>query len=304
MYRYSAFKLNISSELYFPELLTDANYHNALSPQNEILIKFAPINPQGLTQSITSSLFHQAKPKELWLQIPKVGRFLILNGNEIHVDPVSDAQEASIRAFILGSCFGSLLMQRNLFLLHANAIKIDNYCIAFAGYSGIGKSTLAMAFFKRGLQILADDVCAINEQCQIVPSFPQLKLWADVVNEFNIDINGLKRIRPSIKKFAVPLGSQFYAETLPLKIIYFLNSQNHNTFNLVEVYGMHKLKLLYANIYRSEFLQGLGKAATYFTQASAIINKLPLINIYRPELGFKINELVSIIETDLISRGL
>lgn len=50
---------------------------------------------------------------------------------------------------------------------------------------------------------------------EVQPSFPQIKLWSDSAIHLNIDTQFLRRIRPTMEKFAVPLGKQFYKELLP-----------------------------------------------------------------------------------------
>ena len=47
---------------------------------------------------------------------------------------------------------------------------------------------MAASLAKRGYSILADDVCAINADGEILPSFPQIKLWADAAKQLSYSI--------------------------------------------------------------------------------------------------------------------
>lgn len=299
MYTYYAFALSIRSELVFPELLPCSN--RALP---DLTIKWGEVCPSGLDfPNQSKGLFFQATEAALWLNVPNVARFLITHGNQILIDPVAGVDEDSIRVFILGSCMGALLMQRNLFLLHGNAIKVGEHCISFVGHSGAGKSTLSGAFFKRGYSILADDVCAVNAAGQVVPSFPQIKLWFDAAKHLNIDTQALRKIRPLIEKFAVPLAQQFHPDALPLRMVYLLHPHNKDEFKFTTITGMEKLQPLRMNTFRKSYLKGLDKERSHFKQCAQIGSQIGVVRINRPNDGYKLDELVSLIEQDLTTRG-
>jgi hypothetical protein len=301
MYYFNAFKLTIQSELYFPELTAISE---SASSNNDILIKYGEVNPTGILNAKTTKLFYQANERQFWLHVPEIGYFLVEDGNQITIDPVSGIDEDSIRLFLLGSCMGALLMQRNLFLLHANAVKIGDNCISFAGQSGAGKSTLAAAFWKRGYSILADDICAVNTDGEVISSFPQMKVWADTAKQLNINTDPLRKIRPNIEKFAVALGDQFHHQALPLKVIYLLKNHTKDEFIVKSYTGMQKLQPLKNNTYREQYLEGLGKNKSNLTNLGRIASKTALVSITRPSAGFKLDELVELIEHDLLQRGL
>lgn len=301
MHYYQAFKLPIQSELEFPELL------NTTKPRDfdaAVTIKLGEVKQDGLSSAAACGLYYQAKEAELWLNIPNIARFLVRNGNEIIIHPTEKIDEASLRVFVLGSCMGALLMQRNLFLLHGNAIKIGDGGVAFVGKSGAGKSTLSAAFFKQGYPILADDICAINTQGEIAPSFPQIKLWQDAALALGIETSSLRKIRPSIEKFGVPLTGQFHSESLPLKVIYILHPHNKDEFHFETIAGASKLPPIKNNTYRRTYVKGLKKEKIYFLQSAHIANRTDIVKISRPSEGFKLTELTDLIKQDLRARGL
>ena len=301
MQYYSAFQLVIQSELYFPELLPLAGSSDC---KFDVSIKIGKVDRQGIPNPLYHGLLYQVNEVCFWLTVPDVARFLISGGNSIIVEPFAGVDEDSIRVFILGSCMGALLMQRNLFLLHGNAIKVGSNCISFAGNSGVGKSTLSAAFFKRGYSILADDVCAVDSIGHVLPSFPQIKLWLDASTHLKIETEALRKIRPNIDKFAVPLGTQFHSDPLTLKVVYILQSHNKDDFKFSTISGMNKLKPLQNNTYRRAYLKGMGKEKAYFNQCGTLSNQIHLVNIVRPQHGFKLDKLVNLIEADIHARGL
>ena len=300
MYFYHAFQLNIQSALKLPELLSCTNNSNI---KFDVIIQFETVSKTGLSEAITKGAFYQSNSNELWLDVPNVARYLISDGNRIHIDPYEHADEDSIRVFLLGSGMGALLMQRDLFLLHANAIKMGDACVSFSGNSGAGKSTLSAAFMHRGYSVLADDVCAINQAGQVMPSFPQVKLWADSSQKLEIKTDTLRRIRPNIEKFAVPLEQQFYTQNLPLKVLYILNSHNQDTFEFETIEGMHKMLPLKNNTYRHQYLKGLGKTKKHLKHVGSLASQVDVVRITRPKTGFQLDKLVDLIQADLLERG-
>lgn len=298
MYSYCAFQLSIQSEMMFPELLP-----SQIFSEPQVSITFGAVSPQGLGLSALQEGYHQATARELWLNVPHVARFLITHGTHITVDPVAGIDEDSLRVFLLGSCMGALLQQRYLFLLHGNAIKIGDHCISFVGPSGAGKSTLAAAFLRRGYLILADDICALTEKGHILPSFPQLKLWFDAATKLGIETKMLRKIRPDIEKFALPLESHFYQSTLPLKVIYSLHTHCQKEWTVENIVGFQKVQILQNNTYRKAYLQGVAPER-YFSQCTHLANSIDVVRVTRPHEGFQLDELVDVIEDDWQARGL
>jgi hypothetical protein len=88
--------------------------------------------------------------------------------------------------FLYGPVLLSALAQRQVFALHASAFRVggdDAPVVAVIAPSGIGKSTLARAAFRRGWERLSDDllptVAGVDSGLFVLPHFPQLKLPAD-----------------------------------------------------------------------------------------------------------------------------
>ena len=102
------------------------------------------------------------KENLVMFQIPDIATFLIQDGKTISFLPLKGYDEDIIRIYLLGTCMGSLLMQRKVYPLHGSAVVIDGKAYAFVGESGAGKSTLALTFLNHGYQLLSDDVIAVS----------------------------------------------------------------------------------------------------------------------------------------------
>lgn len=297
-YDYLAFGLSIRSSIYFPELpcLETKIEHP------DVTIRYTDSFEANLEEPLFSARHWQAKHDALRLDIPGVALFFITQGRTITVAPYPSSDLASIRLFILGSCIGALLMQRDYFVLHGNAIQIGQACISIVGDSGAGKSTLCAAFFKRGYSILADDVCAVHPNLEVTPSFPQIKLWKDSAAYLGIDTAHLRRIRPNTEKFALPLQTQYQTNPLPLRGIYQL-TPSEQPQQKQEVSGLQKLTLLHRNIYRRQYLRGLGKANLHQELSAKIAGQIFAMEILRPRGEFQLETLVDFIEQDLREKG-
>lgn len=303
MHHYIAFGLTIQSAFPFRELLSIPYSGNA---KYDIAIKQGHVDADGLNGSPPpQGVFYQVTSSALWLHVPDVARFLVTNGHEIIIEPLTETDDDSIRLFALGSCMGALLMQRRLFLLHGNAIKINNdQCVSFVGHSGVGKSTLSGAFFRRGYSILADDICAMTSDRWVMPSFPQIKLWADSTQQLLIDTQHLKKVMPSTEKFAVPLGSQFHPTASQLKMLYVLDTHHEDPIIIRPLIGVEKLDALQNHLYRKQYLNEQKSLYACLKQCMQIGSQIDIACITRPITGFKLEELVDAIEFDLNERGL
>jgi len=298
MSTYTAFGLSIHSDMQLPALLRSNN------KKIDIQIIRGKVNKKGLDAPEQTRLFSQLAVNELWLHVPNIAWFYVSNGNKIIVEAENGSDEQSIILYILGTCMGAIMHQRNRLVIHGNAIRVGEGCVVFAGQSGNGKSTLAAAFHQRGYSILADDLAVIDEQGKVQPSYPQIKLWHDTAKKLEIEISRLKRIRLQIDKYAYPIKDGFCTIPLPIKAIYILNNHNQDEFLFEPIKGIAKFNPLKNNTYRINHLDGLGLKKQHFKRCSQLANQIQLTRITRPNDSFELNTLVELIEADLTKKEL
>ncbi len=293
MYRYKAFGLNINSDIELPSLLeTD-------QPTIDIEIIRGEVNKNGLSTPDVIKPFSQLAKNKLWLHIPEIAWFYITDGNRIIVEPESGADMQSVRLFLLGTCMGAVMHQRNRLVIHANAIRFGDGCVIFMGNSGNGKSTLAARFHQLGYEVLTDDLAVIDDDLNVLPGYPQMKLWQDTADKLGIDTNKLKRIRLQIEKYAYPITDSFCKEPLPVKAGYVLRTHNQEEFIFEPLNGVKKFNPLKFNTYRVQHLEGLGLKSTHLKQCAKLADNINLTRITRPIQGFHLDELIEKIEADL-----
>jgi hypothetical protein len=298
---YICFGFSILSDLELPELVQNYS-HN---PLVDITIQ------QGnLTQLWSWSNSKQCfviKEKRVLFKVPETGIFLIEDGKKIIFSPEKDADEGLIRLFILGTCMGAILMQREILPLHGSAITINGKAYAFVGESGTGKSTLAAAFMKEGFPMISDDVIAVslteNYEPMVFPSYPQQKLWQDSLSKFEMELGNFKSLYARETKYSVPAHANFYNGKLPLGGIYELVKGEEENIKIQPIKGLERFHTLYRHTYRNLFLEPLGLIDWHFTTSTKLINQLPLYQIMRPTFGFTAPEIVSLI-LDTVNKEL
>lgn len=297
MHFYHYYGLTVSSDLPIPELIPLSD----IPSDSNIDVKIArgKVSLDGLPDGNMVSNSVQATARQLWLSIPDVARFLISNGNEIIYEPIGNYDADSLRLYLLGSCTGALLYQRDFLILHGNAFQVGDGCVICVGGSGAGKSTLVASMMQRGHKIISDDVCPIDDQGRAVPGMPRIKLWQDSADKLNINTKDLKRVRPGLNKFNYPLGNAFCEELLPVRAIYILDSHEVSDFKVVNIEGMKRFLPLHNNTYRLAFLNGMHKKTQHLKQCSELAKHIHVRHLYRPKNAFLLDELGDCILADL-----
>lgn len=296
----SAYGLRIASALELPELpLAEAGDVPA-----DVRIRFGVVAADGLPgEGRQLGPFLWAGPRTFWLEVPQVARYLIRNGNDICIDPAPGSDPDSLRVFLLGSGFGALLFQRGLLVLHGNAVRIGGQCMVCVGPSGAGKSTLAAAFLQRGYPVMADDVVPVDADCRALSGVPRIKLWQDAASQFGLDTGTLRRIRPGLEKFSLPVAIDADATALPVRWIYILSSSNHERdFVIRPIQGMQRFQPLRSNTYRMSYLQGMGLGGDHLGLVGRLAGRIHLAQVVRPVEGFTADALAGRILADIAAH--
>jgi len=221
-----------------------------------------------------------------FLEIPDCGRFEIVGGRRILVQPNPGVTRDQVNLYLLGSVFGMLLHQRLLLPFHCNAVEIEGSAFLFCGESGAGKSTLAAYFVERGFRLLSDDLCALHfdERGRLVvfPGAPRLKLWQDTLDAFGRSSDGLALVPWYDDKFEMPLPQDKWGEPLPVAGIFHLRTADSDLDH-----GIHRLKgleaanCITANIYRRRLADLIGAGHFYLTTTARIVEQVPVFTMNR-----------------------
>ncbi|AXQ29307.1 hypothetical protein D0B54_11665 [Solimonas sp. K1W22B-7] len=272
------FDFNIASEMACPEL--PEAWGDA-----DVQIRFGA-TPERLPQAVRSGLCLAAAPGEALLSLPGIGRFHVRDGAEIMIEPAAGIAQGHLRVFLLNLVFGLLLLQRGELVLHAAVVETDDGCIALAGESGTGKSTLAAALHARGRRVLSDEFCVVRnipgQGPSVVPGPPYLQVWADALSQLGYDPARLEPVRPGLAKHVLPLGSGHADRVLPLRGIHILSPWNGAGAESEALSGPDRMEACICNTYRSECLRPMGLAAAHFAQALKLAGEVPFLRLRTP----------------------
>lgn len=247
--------------------------------------------------------FAWAAPNYLSLNIDEIVHLVARDGKTLKYLPHEGIDEASVQLFLMGSGLGALLMQRQLLVMHGNAVEINGTCVMCVGPSGVGKSTTAAGLMQRGFRVMSDDICAINQLGQIIPGMPHIKLWQEAADGLGMGTTGLDRVRPEMEKYGVPLHDAFCEDFVPIQTIYLLTTHNSAKITCETLSARDKFMALRFNTYRLPFVAGMGLSAVHFQQVTALSQRVAVKRITRPQSGFHLDRLLDTLIADATRPG-
>ena len=300
-YNYRVYGLNINSQIKIDEFIKIENL-----TEDDIDVYFSygnmPDNICKLRLEGKSSFYSK---NSVWFHIDNVASYYIKNGNEVIVEPVENADEQQINIYLMCSCLGFIMLQREKVAIHGGVIKKNNKAIIITGNRGVGKSTLSTALRLKGYEFISDDVAAISidKKVMVNPGFPYQKLCHDVMNKMNYDKSKFKMYNcNSNKKYIIPAFDSFENKDTPLDTIIEIKVDDINEVKLIEVKGFEKLNNIMKNIYRGEFSGFMGgRTPEYISKCLYIAQNINYYQMIRPRVIFTVEEQIEILERNLLN---
>ncbi len=265
---YTAFGLNwYSNNLLIPEL----NGNNKGNIDVFINTKINNLNEKYSYLKVVN--------KEITMNIAELANFRMLNGKEVIINMINDNNKNAVRSYLLGTVMGSILVQRNYLLFHANALEKSGKVIVCMGKSGIGKSTISYILMNRGWKLLSDDLVSIDEDGMISQGIPRIKLCKDTIDAFNIDFSKLKNLHYYADKYVLDHNYiNLSSGKHKISEVYFLDRDytELNSYKNLNILNNEKEKLLYLkkNIYRPELIKGSKNEYKYFLKTTKLAKEL------------------------------
>ncbi|MDR3527387.1 MAG: hypothetical protein P4L57_08900 [Rhizomicrobium sp.] len=283
MYNYNIAGLTVSSEIVFPGAIAGGNP----SVASDVTVREAPV-PEALEEHEASGPSWAMAGCRFLLRIPDVARFLVSEGRDIAFETENGTSAEDVAIFLCGTVFGILLHQRGLIVLHASAVRVGDKAVLFCGPSGAGKSTLAAALVNRGYPLMTDDFCvvAMAGTPTVQSDGRQLKLWAQAIDNLDMEAQRGQAVRNKLEKFYVEPGKAFDTP-LSLGALYALRETRPPLESGIERPNIVDAALiLRRNAYRPLLVQRMGQKADYFHAAATIANKAGIFHLTRA-LDFK-----------------
>jgi len=292
-YRYQG--LHVFSELELPEW---AAFHSEFTCAADVEISLAKDSEKWLAEPGCASQFIDAREYRFCIQ--GIGLFQVRDGRRIAVAPQPGAKSRQIRPYVLGSAWGALCYQADIFLVHASAVRVGGEAILFCAPPGAGKSTLAAHLIRKGFALLSDDTCRIDVPAlgvpAVHPSAPRLRLWRDALLELGCKEDQLEPDHKKQGKFNLTLSAEQSPEPLPLRAIYLLN---WGDCRIERLFGLSALsEFLPAATYRAEWLEPMRLLHAHSMRCAELLRRVPLYQFWRPRDLSGMNE-----ATDTLTRS-
>ncbi len=298
---YSAYGFTLQSDFPCPELVEARG-------EPEVFLRRGAVPRLGLAaRTGQHERYGTTGPNCIAVSVPGVASYHIRDGHEIIVEPAQGGLESDVRLWLFGSVFAVLLNQRNILPLHASAIETPGGAVLFAGPSGIGKSTLLLAFILRGYPMIADDVSGIvidpHLGCVVVPGVARSKLWPDALERLGASSEGLQPVRPGTTKCVLPAEKYLSRRSTALNRVYLLTTADIHTPEIRRLDKLSGVETLLEHTYRPHFLDLTGIRATHFQAVAGLARRHPVLLATRPLHDGRIHHLADAIESDFLSKA-
>ena len=171
---YEVYGLDIESEIKIDEFVPIEN----INTDNKVNMIYSKM-PANIKKSIEDNKKAFFSKEEVWFHIDEVATYRVTNGEFIEFEPCEKADPYILRVFLMCSCLGFIMIQRDIIAIHGGTIVVDNKAIILTGDRGAGKSTLTTALRLKGYQFISDDVAALemkNNIPMVKHGFPYQKL--------------------------------------------------------------------------------------------------------------------------------
>jgi hypothetical protein len=295
-YNYLAFGLRICSQIELPELIRDGS-----QTVPDVYIAIGKVPEHLPHPQLVPGRYFESDQGQLLVNLKELGRILIENGEKITLELDSQAKPIKARIALLNLGLSAILHQRGALAMHASAIVTQTGIVLFCGQRQAGKSTLAAALRQRGWPLAGDDKAAVYLESGhpwVIPSFPQLRLWRDAIEQLSLAGETMEQI-PQTEKYNIRTSEGFCQDPHPLRAIFSLKPAETDQIDLHILQGMQKFHVLRQHTYAHQFLKGLGLLPAHFKLASAVALQTPITEITRPNQKNRLEELVNRVETEL-----
>lgn len=293
VYLYKIYGLTVKSDMEFSEAIEIDEDVNI-----DVTINIGKI-PSHINRYIEEGRISNYTIDETWFYIKNVGKYYIHSGNTIVVEPMLNSSTMSLKAYILGSSLGFLMIQRNIIAIHGGSININGKSIIITGDSGAGKSTLTTFLREEGYGFISDDISSLSvsyyklndkNTCNVTvqPAYPQQKLCRDTMLNFNYSLSKYRMVDEDREKFIIPLRESFVNKPIALRAIVELQTYDGDDVVINEVIGAEKIKIFMKNIYRSWVFEYYNIPKEYFKLCLDTIKNISVYIIKRPRDKFTV----------------
>jgi len=240
MYKYRICDINVSSELLIP-YFSLSSHNNSNCGKLDFIFENKPIELPIRNGEIifhSDSVYHKDKFGII---------FRITNDSKIIIYP-NNNDIKHVSQSIIGIPFGYALSNKGFNVVHGSSVSIRDNAACIFGFSGQGKSTLALSLINKGFKFLTEDLCIFKEK-QIYQFNPWIKTTKELIKDLKIDIEEeIKLFQDSRKRDIFKLQEKDYSKKCTPKIAYFLIQDEEKSIRNIK--KSEAFKFLFTNFYR------------------------------------------------------
>lgn len=297
---YKVYGLNIRSEIEIDEF-----QKIDITPDDKIVnIKFG-VMCKEIKDDILKGYYIKLSNDKIWFHISDIATYCISDGNEIMVEVCENADMQLMKVYIMCSCLGFIMLQRNMVAIHGGVIEMNNKAVIFTGDRGAGKSTLTTALRKKGYKFISDDVAStkIEKVPYVMPGFPYQKLCESAMDNFEYDKEKYTSFMSDKEvKYIVPAKEEFIYEPRKLTTIIKITVGDVEEVTIKELKGSEKINNIINNIYRGEYIKHLGGVnPEYFKKCLNIAKNINFYVVTRPKDQFTVDKQIELIEEKILT---
>jgi len=163
---------------------------------------------------------------------------------------------------------------------------------------------MAAALHARGYPLVTDDVLVLQEQTNgpplVLPSYPQLKLWPDALEQtLKMKTDGLPRVHPIIEKRVARLSTSV-AHPIPLGALFALRLGER--VQVRSLSGQEAFIELLLHTYTRSLLEETQASARHLRQVGYLARYVPVLALERPQGLELLPEVIAAIEAFIQRR--
>lgn len=296
-YKYYMMGMNILSEIKLPGIVSVSENHDV-----KFIIKKIDIDTNNVKEYKT---YYTLNDFEFVCDIRHVAKFKITGGSLIQIDPYEQVDMELVTLYLLGTCMGVLLVQKEMIALHGSTIVINKQAVIITGRCGAGKSTLSTALRLKGHKILADDISPIimldNGKIMSAPAFPRQRICHDTAVKLGIDTEKLEKACTDDLKYNIDISAEFLNSPIELFGIIQVMPGDMEDAVLTELTAYEKINLIKSNIFCKEFYSQADFKPSYFKKIIELAKNIHTYRLMRPEGKFTVERQIELV-IDEITR--
>lgn len=301
-YKYLIYGITVISTIELPELMPSTDDYFTDNPIRVCLGKM----PEKLKGNLlVQRPYIHMTDQEMIINIMNVANYYVSGGEQIVIEPLCNNME-EVLVYNYNHAMTALLLQRDIIPLHVSGVFTEpGKVLLFGAPSKTGKSTTALMLGHKGYRIFTDDTAILsfeNNQCFAWASYPQTRLWNNVVEVQDIyDKKDKKLFKSGMEKYVFSFADNFTHNKVEVVGIVFLSMQGHD-ITIEKLDNIATIQNLDENIYGRRLIHEMKKSRQLFLFNMQVANSVSCWKATRPEQEVSFHSFADAIVKHIIDK--